>query len=415
MARPPLVSIVLATHNRKDVVTRTIGSVHECGLPGEQYELIVVDNASTDGTAEALTSQPDIHLFLPLRRNHGSCAKAFGIDRAGGRYVVFLDDDSYPRPGSLATMVRHFETDPRLAAAGFTVHLPNGKLEGGALPGVFVGCGVGFRAEALRAAGGLDRRFFMQAEEYDLCFRLMAAGWKVAVFDDLHATHLKTAQARISGRTMYFDTRNNLRVAARYLPAPYHRIYRDDWAQRYRWFAERDGHEAAFRAGRRAARVCAAYDRIRFARHRLTADAFEFFFRWRDIERRMGSLREQGHRRIILADLGKNIYAFCQGARRAGLSIAAIADDRFGAPDRMYRGTPVLPVAQTLGSDFDAVVVGNCGAVHAAVTRDRMAEHCDRPVFCWFAPPTPTARISSAQCAPGAEITNEADLQPACV
>ena len=61
-------------------------------------------------------------------------------------------------------MIEHFEADPRLGAAGFTVHLPDGRLEGGALPGVFLGCGVGFRAEALRGAGGLDPSLFMQAE-----------------------------------------------------------------------------------------------------------------------------------------------------------------------------------------------------------------------------------------------------------
>jgi putative ABC transport system substrate-binding protein len=49
----------------------------------------------------------------------------------------------------------------------------------GALPGVFVGCGVGLRAEAYAESGGLDRTFFMQAEEYDLSFRLAVAGWEV--------------------------------------------------------------------------------------------------------------------------------------------------------------------------------------------------------------------------------------------
>ena len=383
MTRLPLISIVLATHNRKDVVTRVIANVHECGLPRHQYELIVVDNASTDGTSEAVAARVDS--IIQLRKSLGSCAKAVGVDQAQGEYLVLLDDDSYPRPGSLARMVEHFEADSALAAAGFTVHLPDGRQECGALPGVFVGCGVGLRAAAFRAVGGLDRRFFMQAEEYDLCFRLVHAGWRIAVFHDLHVEHLKSPESRRAERTTYLDTRNNLLVAARYLSGYFWRIYADDWTQRYRWLAERDGHMPAFWRGLRAARMRARLDRFRFRRHRLGADAFEFFFRVRELEERMVALRREGVGRILFADLGKNVYAFHHAARRAGIAIAAIADDRFAAPGRMYRGTPILPAQQALQARFDAAVVSNAAPVHAGVTKARIEVCCKQPVFAWYA------------------------------
>ncbi len=409
-AQRPLISIVIATHNRKNALLRTLGKLAETDQPRDDFEIIVVDNASTDGTAEA--ALPDVDSLISLRQNKGSCAKAYGVDRARGRYIVFLDDDSYPRSGSLESMVGHFESDPKLASAGFTVHRPDGRREGGALPGVFVGCGVGFRADAQRSIGGLDRTFFMQAEEYDLCFRLVNAGWRIDVFDDLHVEHEKTADARRNERTTYYDTRNNLLVAARYLPKPLRTIYSEDWRQRYSWLAELDGHEPSFRRGVRAAALRSMIDRVRFRRCRLGLEAIEFFFRLQEIEGHMRALRRDGVRRILLADLGKNVYAFQRGAERAGLSIAAIADDRFAfeqpgqsassvppargrakilfAPSpaqqvRQYRGVPVLPVQRALQLEFDAVVVSNAAAVHAESSRQRLTAACDRPIHAWFA------------------------------
>ena len=157
----PMVSFVLTTHNRRAVVAHTLASVGECGLRGRDFEVIVVDNASTDGTPEVVAGFTP-HL-IRLDHNAGSCAKTFALARVRGRFVVFLDDDSHPREGSIERMIEHFAQDPALGAAGFTVHLPDGRREAGALPGVFVGCGVGFRVEALRQVGGPDPDFYMQA------------------------------------------------------------------------------------------------------------------------------------------------------------------------------------------------------------------------------------------------------------
>ena len=197
------ISFVIATHNRRNVVLATLRQVHSLGLNPSDTEIIVVDNASSDGSAIAIGEQfPDVRVMTP-RKNLGSCGKALGVDVAQGQYVVFLDDDSYPWPGSIERMVSHFERDDKLAAAGFCVHLPNGGQECSALPNVFIGCGVGFRRQALTEVGGLDRSLFMQAEEYDLSFRLINAGWKVETFSDLNVDHLKSPQARLGRRTVY--------------------------------------------------------------------------------------------------------------------------------------------------------------------------------------------------------------------
>ncbi len=379
----PLVSVVLATHNRRDVLVETLARLGRCGLDRGAYEVIVVDNASIDGTPETIVDRVD--LLVPLGRNVGSCAKAYGVDKAAGRYILFLDDDSSPRPGSLRRMIELFESDARLGAAGFSVHLPSGRKEGGALPGVFVGCGVGLRSDALVEVGGLDRTFFMQAEEYDLCFRLVSAGWRIDVFDDLHVDHLKTEDARRSDRTTFHDVRNNLRVVSRYLPAPYDTVYHEDWLQRYEWLAERNGHEHVFDSGVQAARRFRDWEPQRFRRWRLKNHALEHFFRWGKIHERMSRLHASGVKRVALVDLGKNIYAFHQAAERVGVTITAIGDDCFAASNRRYRGVPIMPMDDALQTQCDAVVVANTGPVHTAVTHERVVGRTNMPVHCWYA------------------------------
>jgi GT2 family glycosyltransferase len=379
----PIVSIVLATHNRRDMLVRTLHRLERLELPTGRREIIVVDNDSTDGSAEAARVLADC--VVGLRRNRGSCAKAWGVDRASGRYILFLDDDSYPRPGSVERMIECFEQDRQLAAAGFTVHLPDGRLEGGALPDVFVGCGVGFRAGALRQVGGLDRTFFMQAEEYDLWFRLVSAGWRVQVFDELQVDHLKAPDARRTDRTTYLDIRNNLRLVGRYLPSAYAAIYREDWIQRYAWLAAREGHETAFSRGCRAGLWRARWERLRFAGQRLSPSAFERCFRWAHVHGEMRSLARQGIRQVVFAGLGKNVHAFYRAAHDAGVRVTAIADDHFASSSRAYRGLPVVPMTRDVLDGADAVVVSDMAPVFARCLTDRLRRITRRPVHAWFA------------------------------
>lgn len=382
----PRISFILATHNRRDVLLNTLERVEECGLHHDAFEIIVVDNASSDGTPAALRERFPNVILMALSRNRGSCAKGLATDSARGDYVVFLDDDSFPHAGSIERMIEHFEDDDQLGAAGFVVHLPDGSRECSAFPNVFIGCGVGLRASALQRVGGLDVDLFMQAEEYDLSFRLVNAGWRVETFDDLHVDHLKTERARISARTTYFDTRNNLLLVDRYLSPPYRGIYRRDWLERYRWLAAANQHGRSFARGLAAATLRGRSNSRRYADNRLNPAAVETLFRLAYVRSRMETLRANGVARIVLADLGKNVYAFYRGATQSGLSVLAIADDRFARPGRKYRSLPVVTVDRIARLDPDALVVGNTSPVHAAATQVRLTETLDIPVHNWFEP-----------------------------
>lgn len=376
------VSFVLPTFNRRDVLLHTLAQVQRCGLEGDAFEVLVVDNASSDGTAEAVQDRfLSVHL-LRQPTNRGPCGKNAALEVARGEFVVFLDDDSYPQPGAVSRMIEHFEADPRLGAAVFTITLPDGSRECSAYPDVCIGCGTGFRRSAFQAVGGLPEDFFMAAEEYDLSLRLLDGGWRVRPFDDLHVTHLKSPASRFPARIARLDARNNTLLAMRYFPDAWRVRYASEWLERYRLMAIANRRRTAFWAGAIdgiARGICGP-------RRPISGAAFEQFAK---IEQTCDRLAEavRGHevRRILLANLGKNILAYRLAARRCGMEIVAIADGRLGDRGKRFRGIPILSDADAARRPFDAVVVSNLSPVHARLAGERWSRLTSRPVLDLFA------------------------------
>jgi GT2 family glycosyltransferase len=380
----PTITFILASHNRRDILLRTLAHVTQTEREGYPIETFVVDNFSADGTVSAIQRQfPNVNI-IAHPKNIGSCAKTLALNHATGQYTIFLDDDSHPRPGCLKRMIAHFKNDPSLAAAGFIVHLPDGTKECSAFPNVFIGCGVGLRTQALKKVGGLDQTFFMQAEEFDLSFRLVNEGWRVRTFDDLHVDHLKTPQSRLTARTTFYDTRNNLLLVDRYLNEPYRTIYAQDWRQRYGWIAAANQHRISYLHARTVAASQAHRQRAQYATRRLTPAALQTLFRFDDIEQKMQTLANLGRKTIAFADLGKNVYAFFRAAQRTNLTITCIADDRFQKPNRRYRNIPIIPVNDLPKHKVDAIVVANTAPVHAATTESNIQKTTTTPVHSWF-------------------------------
>ena len=380
----PLVSFVIATHNRRDVLLHTLGQVQRCGLSRREFEVLVVDNASGDETAAAVAVRFPSVILLRQAENLGACAKNVAMATAHGRYVVFLDDDSYPRAGSVARMMQYFETDISLGAAVFTITSPDGSQECSAYPNVCIGCGTGFRIEALREVGGLPDDFFMAAEEYDLSLRLLDAGWNVRRFDDLHVTHLKSPLARFPTRVTRLDVRNNLLLAMRSFPPDWRLPYAIEWMKRYRLIARAKGRGGAFWAGLITGAVAAVVSRWR----PISPAAFEAFTRVRETEVRMKeAARRYGLRDVLFVDLGKNIFAYRRAAERCGLRVVAVADASLGGRRFRYNGIPIVSDAGAQSLKFDAAIVSNLSPVHAAARRAAWRAKDTRPVIDLFEQP----------------------------
>lgn len=377
-------SFLIATHNRRDVLLHTLHKVTACGLAPEEFEVLVVDNASRDGTVQAVREQFPSVILLPQTRNRGPCAKNAALAAARSEFVVFLDDDSFPQPHSVRRMIQHFQSDPHLGAAVFTITLPDGSRECSAYPDVCIGCGTGFRRRALVDAGGLPDDFFMAAEEYDLSLRLLDAGWKVRAFDDLHVTHLKTPTARFPRRIARLDARNNVMLAMRYFLEPWRLPYALEWLERYRLLAAANGHRTAFWTGALEGMV-----RGVSGDHRpLSAAAFEQFAKVRRTENQMRhAAARMSLRRVLFIDLGKNILAYRLAARECGLDVVGIADSRLGGRGFFFRGLPILADADALKLPFDAAIVSNLSPVHAAQRLSTWRRLTNRPVIELFAEP----------------------------
>ncbi|MGD0389343.1 MAG: glycosyltransferase family 2 protein [Tepidisphaeraceae bacterium] len=362
----PTVTFLISTHNRISALAGTLRQLQTLENSADfAVETVVVDNASTDGTAQAVKGEFPAVRLVRLRKNRGACAKNAGLGEARGEYVVFLDDDSYPDSESIRRMIEHFRARPRLGAAVFDVILPDGSRESSAFPSVCIGCGTGFRREALDAVGGLPDDFFMQAEEYDLSLRLLDAGWDIERFEDLRVSHLKTRIARQPARTTRLDVRNNLLVIARRFPRKWALPYAIDWMRRYRWMAHEKGwrHRAAFWRGLLEGMAKS----LRPGRRRVVSDgAFEKFAMIEEIRCRLATaIKGTQIRSILLIDFGKNVYAYWLAARELKLNVVAIADANLARPGRQYRGIPMVDDSAARALQFDAAVVANVSPVHS--------------------------------------------------
>ena len=377
-----VISFVISTYNRREAILQTLGVLHGPGCSSHSIEIIVVDNASADGTADAIAlAYPGVRL-MRQRINHGSCGKNIGVAAARGEFIVFLDDDSFPDAGAIDRMVEYFRGESRLGAAIFGVRLLSGAQECSAYPEVFAGCGVGLRAAAIAEVGGLPEDYFMQAEEYDLSLRLLDAGWGVRRFEDLWVTHLKTPRARYPGRVMRLDVRNNLTLIGRYFPDQWMLPFAADWANRYRMIAQVHGRLPGYYAG-----LAAGITRLaqRRGRRPVSAATFEAFAKIEEIESHLRwAAKEFNLKRLIFVDLGKNMLPYWRAARRIGLEIAGVADAKLGGHGFNYRRTPIVTDLAAGELRFDGMVVSNLSPVHAGLRREWWRARTNRPVIDLF-------------------------------
>lgn len=208
-------SIVIVNWNAGELVRRAIESVRD-GARVLSAELIVVDNASTDGSARPLLSRSDGTRLIVNGDNVGfarACNQ--GMRGSRGRYVLLLNPDTVVLPGALETMVAFMDAHARVGAAGPALQNPDGSRQpsGGEFPSLrrllaihpviaalcsapehplrrrelsavaevdeVSGACMIVRRAAIDQVGLLDEAFFLYFEDVDWCLRLKRAGWKV--------------------------------------------------------------------------------------------------------------------------------------------------------------------------------------------------------------------------------------------
>jgi len=250
---PRLAVVVLAWNCRIDALRCLDRLRPEC-RPGDA--VILVDNGSADGTADAVAAR---HPWAEVVRNRANLGFAAGcnaglriaLDR-GFPFVLLLNPDAFPETGTLDLLVEHLRRNPRvgavqpllvraddprtidgsgqeltrcLGARDAGMGRPVAEAPGRAGP-VFGACAAAaaLRSDALREAGLLDEGFFLLLEDMDLMFRLRMAGWEVHLLPAARVHHRRGISAGPTPglpdrRRRFLLHRNTLALALRYAPA----------------------------------------------------------------------------------------------------------------------------------------------------------------------------------------------------
>jgi GT2 family glycosyltransferase len=369
-------SYVIITRNRRDRLLKSLRILLETTPLAEgTWETLVVDNASDDDTPAAVRRKfPDVRV-IELDENEGMPARNHGIARSAGRYIAFLDDDSYPAGDTVTSAVRYLSRHAQTAALVARVVLPSGDLEAPAFPGVTLGGASIVRKSVLDQVGGFAPEFFRQAEEYDLSFRIWNAGYKIERFEDLVFRHDKEPGGRNSAAIHQFDLRNNLILVERYLPRNLRGVYRADWIRRYATIAIEEGHRDAVKTALREARVWARREAL-VGRKTLSSTALEHLF---DLQRQADAVRAWSKRegkmsRVVIADFSKNIYATYRACRLENLEVVAIVDPRHAFAATCYRGVPILADADAQPLRPDGIVLSTVNPALVDSRIDRLRE-----------------------------------------
>jgi GT2 family glycosyltransferase len=246
-ADSPDATAIVVSYNVKDLVLRCLASIRAAGA-GERVEAILVDNASTDGTIEAVRAEfpAVVRVVNTVNRGFGA-ANNQGIARARGCYLLLINPDAELLPGALSRLVTYADAHPDAGIVGPRLRLSTGEVQPSrrrfptpltALvestvvqrwwPGCpiladyvvadrspdvaqdvdwLVGACLLVRRAVVEEVGGFDERFFMYSEEIDLCRRARAAGWRVVYLPGAEVLHRegKSSEQNLASRSIRFN------------------------------------------------------------------------------------------------------------------------------------------------------------------------------------------------------------------
>ncbi|MEI7031718.1 glycosyltransferase family 2 protein [Streptomyces pratensis] len=200
----PRTTVVVITHNRRPELLRTLRLLR--ALP-ESPPVIVTDNGSADGTAEAVARLfPEMTLLTP-GRNLGAVGRNLAVQHVRTPYVAFCDDDTWWEAGSLRRAADLLDPRPRLAAVTARIvvepageedpvvaELRDSPLDGpdwlpGPALGSFLAAATVMRTEAFRSAGGFHPGLWLGGEEELLATDLLRQGWWLCYAQELLIHH----------------------------------------------------------------------------------------------------------------------------------------------------------------------------------------------------------------------------------
>lgn len=240
----PKVSVVIVSFNTRELTDKSIASVF-AGSPDIEREVIVVENASVDGSLEMLTEKYPMVRVIVNEENRGyapACNQ--GLREASGDYVLALNSDAFIIGDALAVMVRYMDAHPDVSALGPKLLNADGSIQYGcarraptfwshmvylspwlswipalrrwcelAMPPRFYdepndvevisGAAVLFRRETLRAVGYLNDRLTVNGDDVEWCARARKTGHRLLYFPAAEITHIGYASRAFDSSRMH--------------------------------------------------------------------------------------------------------------------------------------------------------------------------------------------------------------------
>lgn len=243
-------SIIIVNWNTKQLLRDCLTSVYE-HAGDVDYEIIVIDNASADGSAEMVKSDFRQVILIENTENRGfAAANNQGMAIAKGKYVLLLNSDTVVLDNAIADTVRFADENPQAAVTGCRVQNPDRTLQPTCFMfpsllnmllsstylyklfpknrffgreqmtwwdrsdvrqvDVVTGCFMLVRREAIDKVGVMDERFFIYGEETDWCRRFKQAGWKVMFTPSANIIHLGGQSTQIKATAMAVQLRKSI-------------------------------------------------------------------------------------------------------------------------------------------------------------------------------------------------------------
>lgn len=238
----PLVSVIILTCNNKQLVMQCLHSLSH--VVYQNLEIIVVDNASADGTSRLILERFPKTKIVRSERNLGYAGgNNLGIKNANGIYLLLLNDDTLVDPHFISRLIEAMEAESRAALGSCKIYMIKGNIiqyAGGFIDEMgyplMRGCGeedkgqydkldevdwasgscMIIRRRCLDEIGSLDDSFYLYYEDTDLSYRARQKGYKVIYIPMAIIRHHGSATTRRHWRYQIFSTRNRFRFLLRH-------------------------------------------------------------------------------------------------------------------------------------------------------------------------------------------------------
>jgi hypothetical protein len=194
-AERPVVTAAILSYNRREQLAITLETLLErLDWPGERLEILVVDNASSDGTAAMVRERFPAVRLIESQSNDGIGGWNRAFREGRGDYFLVLDDDCYIEGDALRRAIgAAVEHDAQMVSFAVTSAYGGGVFSDAYRTGLlsFWGCSVVLARDAVERLGGFEERLFIWCHELEFTMRFLDAGFRHLTMPEIRAVHMK--------------------------------------------------------------------------------------------------------------------------------------------------------------------------------------------------------------------------------